>query len=117
MPRKLIGVALIVLAAAACSSEEGTTTTTAAGTATEAAVSIADFTFSPSAVTVAVGQTVTWTNDDGGLAHTSTSPDGVWNSGTLQPGDTFSFAFEEAGTFDYACNIHPSMSGTITVEG
>jgi plastocyanin len=115
--RKLFGIALIVVATAACSS--GGDTTTTAGTsdvADEAAISIADFTFSPSDAPVAVGATVTWTNDDS-LAHTSTSSDGVWNSDTLQPGDTFSFTFEEAGTFAYTCSIHPSMSGSITVEG
>jgi len=119
LSRNLICAALIMVVGAACSSDDGTATTsgaTTAGAPTEAAVSIADFAFTPNPVTVAVGGTVSWTNEDG-LPHTTTSQSGAWNSEALQPSETFSFTFEETGTFDYVCNIHPSMSGTITVEG
>jgi len=66
-------------------------------------------------LTVAVGATVTWENDDS-LAHTSTSDTGVWNSGTLQPGRNFSFTFNTAGTFPYHCSIHPNMTGSVTAR-
>jgi plastocyanin len=118
--RRALCVVALVLIGVACSSDDEATTTTAAagdGASPEAAVSIADFAYSPNPITVAVGGTVTWTNTDTGLPHTSTSSDGLWNSETLQPGDSFSFTFEEAGTFEYVCNIHSSMSGTVTVEG
>ena len=120
--RKVIVLAMVVLIAACSSSGDATTTTgattgTDSGSADQGAVSIADFKFTPDDLTVSVGATVTWTNDDSGLAHTTTSSDGLWASGPIQPGDTFSFTFEEAGTFAYTCSIHPSMSGTITVEG
>lgn len=116
---KLLAAAALVLACAACSSDGDDTTTTAAdaGGDAEAAVSIDDFAFAPADVTVAAGTTVTWTNDDAGLPHTTTAGDATWNSGTLQPGDTFAFTFDTAGTFEYMCTIHPSMSGTVTVEG
>ena len=52
---------------------------------------------------------------ESGVSHTSTSGDGVWDSGTLRPED--SFPFDTAGTFSYFCNIHPSMTAEITVEG
>jgi plastocyanin len=120
--RKLLVVVAMVMACAACSSGGDATTTTGATSSTAAAagpveVSIADFAYAPALATVGVGGTVTWTNDDSGLPHTATSADGGWNSETLQPGESFSFTFETAGTFDYTCNIHPSMSGTVTVEG
>jgi plastocyanin len=69
---------------------------------------------SPSSLTVSVGDTVTWTNHDG-VAHTSTSNTGVWNSGSLSNGQSFSFIFSTVGSFPYHCTIHPSMTGTITV--
>ena len=84
--------------------------------ATEYAVSIPGFLFSPAILTVAQGDTVTWTNDHT-VNHTATSDDGLeWDSGVLTPGQSFSYTFTTAGAFPYHCAIHPSMTGTITVE-
>ncbi len=60
---------------------------------------------------------MTWVNNDT-VPHTATSDTGVWDSGTLNPGQSFSFTFNDAGTFPYHCAIHgaASMSGTIVVE-
>jgi plastocyanin len=77
-------------------------------------VSIANFAFSPASVTIAVGDTVTWTNNDQ-TAHTSTADNGAWDSGPLQPGASFSHSFTAAGTFSYHCAIHPFMTATISV--
>jgi plastocyanin len=71
--------------------------------------------FDPADVTVAVGETVTWTHE-GGLPHTVTATDGAFDSGDLAGGDTFEFTAEEPGTIDYACSIHPEMTGTVTVS-
>jgi LPXTG-motif cell wall-anchored protein len=79
-------------------------------------VSIEDFFFSPANMTVAPGTTVTWVNN-GQAPHTSTADDGAWDSGTLQPGESFSFTFDQAGTYTYLCSIHPDMTGAITVSG
>jgi len=79
-------------------------------------VSIVDFAFNSASLTVAVGDTVTWTNT-GKTAHTSTADNGAWDSGTLQPGASFSHTFTTAGTFSYHCNIHPFMMAMITVTG
>ena len=65
---------------------------------------------------VAVGTTVTVTNTDT-APHTWTAADGSFDSSGLAQGDSFEFTFTEAGTFDFFCNIHPSMTGTITVVG
>jgi plastocyanin len=80
-----------------------------------AAVSIAGFAFQPGSLEVAAGTTVTWTNDDP-APHTVTAADGSFDSGTLASGATFSQVFDAAGTFAYACAIHPTMTGTIIVS-
>lgn len=125
MKRMLVIAAVVAVTAAACSGSGGdeAATTTAGGGATttaaagDGAVSIKDFSFNPSTITVAAGTVVKWTNDETGVAHTTTSDDDVWNSATLQPGDDFTTTFAEAGTFTYLCSIHPSMTATIVVEG
>jgi plastocyanin len=66
-------------------------------------------------VSVSVGDTVTWMNNDS-VAHTSTSDGNGWNSGVVAPGGKFSFAFQNAGTFSYHCAIHPGMVGSIVVH-
>ena len=75
-------------------------------------VSIANFAFDPAELEVTTGTEVTWTNDDQ-APHTVTADGGEFDSGTLEPGDTFSVAVEGNGPVTYACMIHPEMTGTI----
>ena len=114
MKRVLVLVTVLALALVACSSEGGDSGTTAGGA--EERVEMADLAFNPDTLTVAVGTTVTWANTDS-LPHTSNADDEAWESGTLDSGDEFSFTFDGAGTFTYVCQIHPSMTGSIVVEG
>jgi plastocyanin len=79
-------------------------------------VSIKNFAFNPPNATVSAGTTVTWVNNDQG-PHTATANDGTFDSGTLQPGQSYSFTFDKAGTYAYHCNIHPYMTATVTVSG
>jgi plastocyanin len=84
--------------------------------AAEVAVDISDFAFQPGTVTIQVGDTVTWTNNDS-VAHTATSTDDpALFDGEMAPGESFSFTFTEAGSFAYFCEIHPEMEGTVVVE-
>jgi plastocyanin len=84
--------------------------------AAEVAVDISDFAFQPGTVTIQVGDTVTWTNNDS-VAHTATSTDDpALFDGGMAPGESFSFTFTEAGSFAYFCEIHPEMEGTVVVE-
>jgi plastocyanin len=85
--------------------------TSAAGTPE---VSIKDFSFGDP-IEVAVGTTVTWTNNDTS-PHTATSDDGTFQSGKIDPGASFSFTFDTAGTYEYHCEFHANMHGTITVK-
>jgi plastocyanin len=92
-----------------------TASTQNAPAATGTAVTISNMAFSPATVTIPLGTKVTWTNTDP-VAHTVTAVGGAFNSGHLNPGQTFSYTFDKAGTFDYACTYHPYMKGTITVQ-
>jgi plastocyanin len=80
-----------------------------------ASVTIKDFEFTPASITVAVGSTVTWTND-GPSTHTVTADDGSFDSKDLAKGGTFSQTFQTAGTFSYHCSIHPFMTAKVIVQ-
>ena len=71
--------------------------------------------FMPDELDVTAGTTVTWVNTDS-TTHTSTSNASGWNSGNIAPGSSFSLAFQNAGTFQYHCAIHPGMVGTVVVR-
>jgi plastocyanin len=80
-------------------------------------VSIENFNYSPSSITVKKGTMVTWTNNDT-TAHTVTSDSGskdVFDSGSIDHGKTFSTQFNTAGTIKYHCTFHPDMHGTVIV--
>lgn len=79
-------------------------------------VTIQNFAFSPANITVKVGTKVTWKNQDS-VTHTVTETDGQSGpqSGNVDPGASYSFTFDKAGTYHYHCTIHPNMTGTVTV--
>jgi plastocyanin len=79
-------------------------------------VSIDNFTFTPKALTVKAGTTVTWTNHDD-IPHGIASSDNAFKkSAALDTDDSYSFTFTAPGTYQYFCYIHPHMAGTIVVE-
>ncbi|HEY4696097.1 MAG TPA: cupredoxin family copper-binding protein [Candidatus Hydromicrobium sp.] len=76
--------------------------------------------FSPETVTIKQGTTVTWVNEDLS-SHTITSGErnnesGIFDSGNISSGGSFSYTFNDKGTFNYFCKLHPGMEGTIEVE-
>ncbi|HKX73796.1 MAG TPA: plastocyanin/azurin family copper-binding protein [Acidimicrobiia bacterium] len=71
--------------------------------------------YSTNVLTVKVGTTVTWTNDDDQM-HTVTDVNGGFDSGFLQPGDTWSYTFTTAGEFEYYCLPHPWMRAKVIVD-
>lgn len=78
-------------------------------------VSISNFSFQPGDVAVKRGATVVWTNRDS-VPHTVTvDQDSGPASSTLNPDDSYSYTFSATGQFNYHCNFHPSMRGSITV--
>jgi plastocyanin len=118
------GVVCLLLAAfafAGCGSSGGTgssssTSTSASSGPSTHAVKIKEYTFKPAKITVPVGTTVDFSNEDS-TAHTATSTEsGVFESGAIQPGKTGAITLRKAGNFTYYCAFHPFMKGTIVVE-
>jgi amicyanin len=83
--------------------------------AAELQVKIDNFTFSPAKLSVKVGDTVTWMNEDD-IPHTVRAKAGEFKSKTLDTEDHFAFTFTKAGSYDYFCSLHPHMTGLIVVE-
>src|SRR6185312_3364580 len=79
------------------------------------AVVIQNFAFSPAALTVKVGDQVTWTNQDS-ATHSATADDGSFDTGVLQNGQSGSVTFSKPGTYTYHCSVHPMMKATIVVQ-
>ena len=72
--------------------------------------------YNPDNITVVIGvnNTVIWTNNDN-EAHTVTALDGSFDSGNMNPGDTYTYTFTKPGTYTYTCTYHPWMHGYVTV--
>jgi plastocyanin len=80
-------------------------------------VTIDNFAFRPRLLTVAAGTKVTWINhDDVPHTATSTAKPRVFNSGTLDTDDKFSYVFTAPGTYEYFCAVHPHMTARIIVK-
>jgi plastocyanin len=128
MTRILLALcAVVALAAAGCGgSNSGSTSSGSSSSASTAAASsssggvtikMQNIAFAPKAVTVKVGQKVTWTNEDS-VDHNVTSQSGeTIKSDNFGKGGTFSFTPKKAGTIKYVCTIHPGMTATLTVSG
>jgi plastocyanin len=124
---RFVLITSIVIAASACGSNSSTPASpspapspTPAGSGSNVSIvsgasSLTTSAYNPNPIVIAPGATVTWVNNDT-IAHTSTSDTGVWDSGTIPAGGSFSRSFQTAGTFAYRCTIHPNMVGTVTVR-
>ncbi len=116
------GVALLTLVlAAACGSSNNsspvapTTPTGGGGGGATTIITISNFNFSPNPMSVTVGSSVAWKNNDS-TSHTATADNGSFNTGTIAPGATSNaITMSTAGTFTYHCQIHPFMTATINV--
>lgn len=108
-----IVVLVVVLGLVAC----GNRSNQAGHTEGSMQLSMTDFRFNPNNITTSTGIEVTWVNL-GEASHTVTSEDGTFDSGNIAPGESFSFVFEEPGTYTYFCQYHSDagMRATITVR-
>ncbi|MFC0543640.1 cupredoxin domain-containing protein [Kutzneria chonburiensis] len=88
----------------------------APATAATQAVTMAQYAFAPATITVHVGDTVTWTNQDQAPHDvTTTSAPVPLHSPTLSTGQSWTYTFSQPGTYAYICSIHPDMKAQITV--
>jgi len=104
------GIALLSVAAGAFAQQMAATNKTE--------ISIENFSFTPSTLTVGVGTEVTWVNNDE-EPHNIVNvgqPTRVFRSGGLDGGEKYSFIFDKPGTYEYICSIHPHMSGKVVVK-
>ena len=112
---------LIAIAPSAFADHTSVTVTNAPGSSVPGCEETADGCFIPSPVTIPMGGTITWDNNDT-AAHTATGgsategPSGVFDSSLIMAGSSFSHTFEDAGSYDYFCMVHPWMSGLVIVE-
>ena len=112
---------MVAIAPEAFAMHHEATVTNAPGSSTPGCEDTADGCFIPSPVTINVGGIVTWENNDT-AAHTATGgsategPSGVFDSSLIMAGSSFSHTFDDAGTYDYFCMVHPWMAGTLIVE-
>ena len=112
---------MVTIAPNAFAMHHEATVTNAIGSSTPGCEETADGCFIPSPVTIPMGGTVTGENGDT-AAHTATGgsategPSGVFDSSLIMAGSSFSHTFEEAGSFDYFCMVHPWMQGTVMVS-
>ena len=122
---RFFSVLILAMSVTACSgyhspsSPSGEPTPAPAGSTTvdipSGASTQATTAFGPNPLTIAVGTTISWLNDDN-TTHTSVADGNQWSSGNIQPGGRFNFTFASPGTFKYHCQIHPNMLGTIVVQ-
>lgn len=111
----------VLFLGAGCSNNSGSTSTSAPETtsstpiSSETPVSIENSAFNPQTITVTTGTTVTWTNNDT-TDHTVTSDSGLFDSGHVAAGNTFTYTFNDPGEFTYHCSINTTMTGTVTVQ-
>jgi plastocyanin len=97
------------------SSASSSVTVSRAKASSTRSVSIVDFAFDPTAVTVKVGDTVQWINNGTAEEGHNVVDEDFFQSQTLHTGDSFGFTFDIAGTYNYVCTLHPKMTGTVEV--
>ena len=99
-----------------CQSTNKTGTAGQAAVQGDSSVTIRNYMFQPSDLTISVGSTVTWTNEDS-VPHKIVSDTGSEiSSGVITTNNVYKHTFSQKGTYAYHCSIHPSMQGIITVE-
>ncbi len=113
--RLALGALSLLLVLIAASGHRSAWAATAKETSSGADVKIDNFSFTPQAIAVKAGTTVTWTNRDD-IPHTVVSSDFVFKSKTLDTDDTFTLTLVKPGTYSYFCSIHPKMTGTVVVK-
>jgi plastocyanin len=120
MPRVFALLALVVLVAACGgggSSGSQQPASDAKCPAGATVIAMKDIQFHPAKAAVKVGDTVCWTNEDGGVQHDAAADDGAFRSVLFGSGKTFSWKAAKAGKVSYVCTVHPGMTGELDVSG
>ena len=122
MRLRLLSLSALIVTLAACGGDSATGTTggtTGGGTTPVAtnSVSLAGLAFSPAAIVVAPGTTVTFTNNDGGITHNVTfSSSAIASIGDFSSGSQTAVMPTATGTYNYHCTLHAGMTGSVQVQ-
>ena len=108
----VVSLSLLFSTILVCCSKSGSNNNSPAATNT---VSMANMAFSPATITVTVGTTVTWKNNDN-MTHTVTANDNSFDSGNIAASGSFTKTFSTAGTYPYRCTLHSPMTGSVVVQ-
>src|SRR5690349_8435664 len=118
MQRRVV-LMLLAMGLAACGKSPASPDPAPAGSTTinivSGASNLTTTAFSPNPITLAIGATVSFLNNDN-TTHTSVANAGAWTSPNIAPGRRFNFTFATVGTYAYHCSIHAGMVGTINVQ-
>jgi len=117
-PRLITSISLIAVLLVACSKDNNNNTGGGGGGggSNPNTVRMSGSTFSPNSINISTNTTVTFVNDDV-MTHTVTENSGAFDSGNIPPGGTYTRTFTTIGTFNYHCNIHSGMTGSVIVLG
>ena len=110
---------MLALLAAACGGDDGGGEGGASSEACPSGslvIKMADIKFDPKDATAGVGQEVCWINEDSVQHNAVAEEGGDFKSELFNEGETFTTTIDEPGKIDYVCTVHPSMTGTLTVE-
>lgn len=116
-------LAVVAVGLVSCSSSSTGSVASSTGASTTGAttptggptVSIKNFSFSPVPLKVGAAETITISNNDS-TDHTFTDDGGAFDTGHIAPGTSKTVTITKAGTYNYHCNIHPSMKGVIQAD-
>ena len=126
----LAALSVVAVSAAGC----GANTSDASADSNSVRVDVVNIAFAPATIEIEAGTEVVWANKDEGVHHTATSglpgdggvpgvsepepprPDGVFDGDLADASAEFTFTFTEAGTYEYFCRVHPSMTGGVIVN-
>lgn len=120
MKLKYTGIGIVILifgivAFSGCTQNQQNTKGQNASQNTQNTVIIQNFAFNPDTLTVPVGTTITWINQES-TPHDVVSDTGAFTSPRLSTGAKYTYTFTQAGEYPYICGIHPSMKAKIIVQ-
>ncbi len=114
--RYILTMAILLAGLVLCNSPASTFAATPEDkSASEAAVKIDNFSFSPATIMIPAGTTIRWTNRDD-IPHTVVSDDKTFKSKPLDTDEQFTYTFTKPGTYGYFCSIHPKMTAKVVVQ-
>jgi plastocyanin len=105
LPAPVTVLATMLLMLAACAPDDPATVS----------VTVKSFKYAPDPITISVGDSITWTNEDP-VGHTATATDDSFDTSIFFPDESATITFDVVGTFPYFCGTHPEMVGTVVVE-